>query len=109
MNLITKQVRDKLLKNFKANLRLLKENNLTVDFIPVLRLFFAPLNVSWYISEWDGEDQLFGVSDFGDAELSHFSIKQLVAVSGPFGEKVEQDKLFSTNKSLSEIILLLSE
>lgn len=57
--------------------------------------FFAPWNnLSWFATEFDGEDTFFGLV-FGDfIEFGHFSLFELKAIKGPNGMKIERNKFF---------------
>ena len=66
--------------------------------------FFTPdSSWTWYASEFDGEDILFGLCDNGrgGAELGYFSLSELQSLRGPMGLKVERDNYWSA-KPLSE-------
>jgi len=63
---------------------------------PLVRCkFFTPWSHwTWLITEFDGEDTLFGWV-YGDvAELGYFSLSELESVRGPFGVQVERDLCF---------------
>lgn len=58
--------------------------------------FFTPWsNWTWYLIEFDGEDRCFGFVKGHDAEFGYFSLKELEALEGPWGLKVERDKWFT--------------
>ena len=59
--------------------------------------FFTPWSSwTWYITEFDGEDTMFGLVVNGDErELGYVSFSELISVVGPYGLKVERDRWFS--------------
>ena len=68
--------------------------------------FFTPdSNWTWYASEFDGEDILFGLVSGMEVELGYFSLKELEEVRGPLGLPIERDLGFKpkTLKELQEI------
>lgn len=61
--------------------------------------FFAPWNHwKWFVTEFDGEDTLFGwvCGDF--PEWGYFSLSELESVHGPFGLTIERDVMFKPCK-----------
>ena len=57
--------------------------------------FFTPdSNWSWYASEFDGEDTLFGLVSGLAVELGYFSLSELKSVKGPLGLPIERDLHF---------------
>ena len=66
--------------------------------------FFLPDGQwTWYASEFDGEDTLFGLVDGLYKELGYFSLSQLKAVRGHLGLSVERDRHFEPT-SLRELM-----
>ncbi|MCA9831540.1 MAG: DUF2958 domain-containing protein [Dehalococcoidia bacterium] len=66
--------------------------------------FFDPCGAAtWYITEFDGDDILFGLCDlgFGEPELGYVNLSELQAVRGPLGLGVERD-LYWTPRALRE-------
>jgi len=65
--------------------------------------FFTPDNSwSWYISEFDGDDIMFGLVIGHEIELGYFSIEELKSVKGPMGLPIERDLYFKP-KTLREL------
>ncbi len=65
--------------------------------------FFTPdSNWTWYASEFDGEDILFGFVSGMEVELGYFSLKELEEVRGPLGLPIERDLHFEP-KTLKEL------
>jgi hypothetical protein len=71
---------------------------------PLARLkFFTPwTNWTWYATEFDGEDTLFGLVDGFERELGYFSLSELENVTGPGGLRIERD-LYFTPTPLSKL------
>lgn len=57
---------------------------------------------TWYVTEFDGKDELFGLVDGHEKELGYFSLAELESLRGPFGLPVERD-LYWTPTTLREI------
>ncbi len=54
--------------------------------------FFTPwAGWTWYITEFDGEDTLFGLTDGHEMELGYISLSELQSLRGPAGLRVERD------------------
>jgi hypothetical protein len=70
---------------------------------PIVRVkFFHPLSsFRWYVTEFDGEDLLFGLVQGLEEELGYFSLSELESVR-VLGLPVERD-LYFTPKPLSEL------
>jgi hypothetical protein len=66
--------------------------------------FFTPDSSpwTWYITEFDGKDLLFGLVDGQEKELGYISLSELESVRGPLGLPVERD-LHWQPKTLEEI------
>ncbi|GAB4422344.1 MAG: hypothetical protein Kow00106_19510 [Anaerolineae bacterium] len=65
--------------------------------------FFTPdSHWSWYASEFDGEDILFGLVIGHEIELGYWSLSELRQVRGPLGLLVERDPDFEPT-SLREL------
>jgi hypothetical protein len=58
--------------------------------------FFTPWsNWTWYVIEFDGNDNCFGYVKGLDLEFGYFSLSELASLEGPFGLKVERDRYFT--------------
>jgi hypothetical protein len=70
---------------------------------PIVRVkFFHPLSsFRWYVTEFDGEDLLFGLVQGLEEELGYFSLSELESVR-VLGLPVERD-LYFTPKPLSAL------
>lgn len=84
MDLITPEIRERLLANIEAK-----------DPMPVVKFFTPDANATWLISEMDpeNEDMLFGLCDLGlgSPELGWVSLSEIQSVRGRFGLPVERD------------------
>jgi hypothetical protein len=57
--------------------------------------FFTPwTGWTWYATEFDGEDLLFGLVRGLEEEWGYFSLRELEALRGPGGLRVERDLYF---------------
>lgn len=95
MKLITKAIESKLLKAEQGSEKILA------------KLFTPWGGATWHITEGrmvDGDMILFGLCDLGHgcAELGYVSLRELAAIRGPWGLKVERDLYFTGN--LSEVM-----
>ena len=58
---------------------------------PAVVKFFTPdASWTWYASEFDGEDLLFGLVIGHVAEFGYFSLSELEGVRGPLGLPIER-------------------
>jgi len=65
--------------------------------------FFTPwTSWTWYATEFDGDDQCFGLIQGLEEELGYFSLRELESLRGPFGLRIERDLHF-TPKPLGEL------
>ena len=54
--------------------------------------FFTPdSNWTWFATEFDGKDLLFGLVEGHEKELGYFSLSELEQVRGPLGLPIERD------------------
>jgi len=56
-----------------------------------LKLFMPSSCFTWYVTEYDGQDMMFGLVDGMVRELGYFRLSELKQVRGPFGLGVERD------------------
>ncbi len=63
---------------------------------PIVQVkFFAPWTYwTWYATEFDGEDEFYGLVRGHEIELGYFSLKELESVRGPYGLMIERDRHF---------------
>lgn len=65
--------------------------------------YFTPdSNWTWYASEFDGDDLLFGLVIGFEIELGYFSLTELQQARGPMGLQIERD-LYYEPQSLQEL------
>ncbi len=71
---------------------------------PVVRCkFFLPGTAwTWYVLEYDGEDNFFGYVAGDSCELGYFSLRELKSVRGTLNLPIERDLYFRPQK-LSEV------
>ena len=65
--------------------------------VPVVVKFFNPYGSgTWYITEFDGEDIMFGLCCIHEAELGYVSLNELeslkIKIGGGYGLPLERDK-----------------
>ena len=85
MKLLTKEIRDNLLKNGLDRDR---------DHAPVVKLFNPVGSATWLFSELDSDgDTLFGLCDLGmgEPELGYASLRELSSIRLKFGLGIERD------------------
>ena len=73
--------------------------------LAIVKFFTPDANWTWYASEFDGEDLLFGLVSGLEVELGYFSLAELNEVQGPMGLPIERD-LHYTPQSLDELLKL---
>ncbi len=66
-----------------------------MEAIAYARLFIPDSDWVWYITEFDGQDTLFGLVIGHERELGYFSLSELEAVRGPLGLPIERDLHFT--------------
>ena len=60
-----------------------------------VKLFDPCGSWTWYIGEWDGESEAFGLVEGFDTEFGYFSLAELSEVKGPMGIGIEVDVYFT--------------
>ena len=85
MILLTKKIREKLIKNHQ-------EQDGTKTFKAEVKLF-NPCGIgTWYLSELDPETNIaFGLCELHEIELGYVSIDELEEIELPFFLKIERD------------------
>ena len=71
---------------------------------PVVK-FFCPWGAAtWLITDFDGEDTMFGLCDLGHGspEPGYVSLAELASLKGPWGLTIERDLHFKGDKPMSE-------
>lgn len=65
--------------------------------------YFTPdAQWSWFPTEFDGDDLMFGLVDGFEAELGYFSVSELESVRGSLGLPIERDLYFEP-QTLAEV------
>jgi len=105
MKLLTKSIREKLLRNGRVRESLAESGRAEADFIPIVKLFTPDAQCTWILSELDPEDTdiAFGLCDLGMGypELGSVRISELESVRGKLGLPVERDRYFNARHTLS--------
>lgn len=73
-----------------------------VDALVRVKIFDPCGSWTWYITEWDGEDQCFGLVKGFESELGYMSLEELSQVEGGRGIGLELD-MHWTPRPLSQI------
>ena len=64
------------------------------DAVVYIKLFDPCGSWTWFITEWDGEDQAFGLICGECDEIGYFSLSELASVPGALGIGLEIDLYF---------------
>ena len=67
-----------------------------------LKFFTPDAQWTWYPTEFDGDDLMFGLVSGLDVEMGYFSLSELESVRGPLGLPIEGDQYY-TPKTLGEL------
>lgn len=95
MLLFTKAQRERLIKNNN-------EQDGSKSFAPVVKLFNAWGQGTWYLSELDPETNIaYGLCDLGYPELGYVSIDELQQV---LGRRLERDMYWDAPKTMKECV-----
>ena len=68
----------------------------------VVKFFTPDSNLTWYATEFDGDDTCFGLVVGQEIELGYFSLSELEAIRGRLNLPVERDLYFEP-KTLAQI------
>ena len=105
MKILTNKIMEQLLINGETNNKRIAEDGRTLDFHPVVKLFFPFGSFTWLITEIDPQnpDIMFGLADLGQGcpEMGSISLSELLAVKGQFGLGLERDLHFEAEFPLS--------
>jgi len=88
MKLLTKELIAKIPKMYET------EHLEPEDKMIHAKLFTPWTTWTWYIIEFDEVDQCFGFVKGHESEFGYFSIRELEAITGPYGLGVERDRYF---------------
>ena len=71
----------------------------TEEIVLYIKLFTPDANWTWYIAEYDSEEQIcFGYVEGFEAEWGYFSLEEIKEVRGALGLPVERDLHFKPTK-----------
>lgn len=101
--LFTQKIWQKLVSNGEQQ-RAVKGTEEEIDFVPVVKLFIPGTMATWFLSEIDPDcpELAFGLCDLGEPELGYVSLEELNTIqAGAFRLRVERDRSFSTDKTLT--------
>lgn len=108
MELLTEQLRERLLSNGRLRRHMAEEGLEGMvacgpDFLPVVKLFTPDAGCTWLLAEIDPDDhdRAFALCDLGLPELGYVSLTELESLRGPLGLPVERDLHFVAQKTLS--------
>jgi len=88
MKLLTKAIKEKLIRNHKSQ-------DGSKDFKVVCKLFNPTGAGTWYLTELDPETNIaFGLCSIHEPELGYVSIDELIEFRGRFGLGIERDSWF---------------
>jgi hypothetical protein len=73
-----------------------------LDVIAPVKFFTPDSSWSWFISEYDGDDLMFGLVIGHEIELGYVSLAELKSIKGPMGLPIERD-LYYVPKTLREL------
>lgn len=86
----------------RASLPTLYSTEAVADPVVRLKLFAPWSSWTWYVTEFDGEDTLFGLVSGHEVELGYICLSELEELRGPGGLRIERDLHF-TPKPLSQV------
>jgi hypothetical protein len=105
LELLTADIKTRLLENGRQNAARISEDGNTIDFHPVVKLFTPDAACTWLLSEIDPENPeiAFGLCDLGMGcpEMGSVSLSEITALRGKLGLPVERDLHFEAEKSLT--------
>lgn len=104
MKLLTNELRERLLQNGRLQAEA-KGTPAELDFFPVVKLFTPDSGCTWLLTELDPDEPTiaFGLCDLGMGfpELGSVSLTEIESVRGPLGLRIERDRHFCPDKTLS--------
>jgi hypothetical protein len=105
MELLTKDIRERLLQNGRIREQFQQDGRAEPDFYPVVKLFTPDGACTWLLSELDPDapDIAFGLCDLGMGfpELGSVSISEIESVHGRLGLPIERDLHFEGRFTIS--------
>ncbi len=91
-----------LSEELRAALPRLYATEQVADPVVHAKLFTPWAGWTWFITEFDGDDTLFGLVSGHEVELGYISLAELESLEGPGGLRVERDQHFSP-RPLSQV------
>jgi hypothetical protein len=73
-----------------------------MDALALVKFFTPDSSWTWYVSEFDGSDLLYGLVIGLEVEFGYTSLKELKSIRGPLGLQIERDFFFEP-KTLREL------
>ena len=105
MKLLTKDIRERLIKNGRIREQLAQDGKAEADFFPVVKLFTPDAQCTWLLTELYPEQPYiaFGLCDLGMGcpELGPVRISEIESVRGKLGLPVERDYHFIATQTLT--------
>jgi len=107
MKLLTKEIREKLLKNGREQAKV-KGTKAEKDFWPVVKLFYPAGGQTWLLTELDPEEEdvAWGLCDLamGFPEFGTVRISELESFVDTAGLCIERDRFFEAKAPISRYI-----
>ncbi len=73
-----------------------------MDAMALVKLFTPDSSWTWYVSEFDGLDLLYGLVIGLEVEFGYTSLNELKSIRGPLGLQIERD-IFFEPKTLGKL------
>ena len=101
MKLLTKGIRDKLIKNHTEN----DGKESTVKHKVVVKLFNPTGVGTWYLTELNPyTNTAFGLADLHEKEIGYIDLTELEEFKGKLGLGIERDMYSKIDKTLEELL-----
>ena len=101
MKLLTKSIRDKLIRNHTEN----EGQEETKKHKVVVKLFNPTGIGTWYLTELNPYTNIaFGLADVHEKELGDIDLTELENLKLPMGLKIERDRYSKIDKTLEELM-----
>ena len=101
MKLLTKSIRDKLIRNHTEN-----EGQVETKKHKVVVKLFNPTGIgTWYLTELNPyTNTAFGLADVHEKELGYIDLTELEEFKGKLGLGIERDRYSKIDKTLEELM-----
>ena len=104
MKLLTKGIRDKLIKNHTEN----DGKESTVKHKVVVKLFNPTGVGTWYLTELNPyTNTAFGLADLHEKEIGYVDMNELEDLKLPMGLTIERDRYSKIDETLEELLFSL--